>query len=192
MSSLRGVRSAALLPSAVLALAAFAAFAACVLPAPVSAAASGRPSAVYAAPTVVLDDSNFDALVGVAGARWVVEFYADWCGHCSRLAPLVQALAERVEESKAKAGDAIAADDWFNIRVGVINVDQSPGLAVRFKIAGIPRLFVIDGPDVRGFPPQHHADLAATLEAGTWKTEPIISGGILSPLGYPYVRTAAI
>ena len=74
----------------------------------------------------------------------------------------------------------------------VINVDQSPGLAVRFKIAGIPRLFVIDGPDVRGFPPQHHADLAATLEAGTWKTEPIISGGILSPLGYPYGRAQRI
>ena len=180
-------RSRSALPAAVLVLAAFSAFASfsLLLPSVSAASSSSRPSAVYAAPTVVLDDSNFDALVGAAGARWVVEFYADWCGHCSRLAPLVQALAERVEESKAKAGDAIAADDWFNVRVGVINVDQSPGLAVRFKIAGIPRLFVIDGPDVRGFPPQHHADLAATLEAGTWKTEPIISGGILSPLGYP-------
>ena len=60
----------------------------------------------------------------------LVDFWASWCGPCKMLAPLVASTAEKYE-GKAK--------------VGKINVDEEPTLAMQFGITGIPALVVFKG-----------------------------------------------
>jgi len=144
-----------------------------------------RPSELYEAPLVQLNDSNFDALVGLPGTRWVVEFYADWCGHCNNLAPSYQEMANRIEQLKVEAADAGSevADAWYNISVGAVNVDRAPGLSVRFQITGIPRLFVIDGNTVYNFPAKQRSRVEQPLETGEWKSQSILQGTFIAPFG---------
>jgi thiol-disulfide isomerase/thioredoxin len=152
----------------------------------------GAPSSVYQPPVVALSDVDFDAVVGAPGTRWLVEFYADWCGHCAHLAPTVQALADRLQSGDRGDdgdGDATVPRGW---RVAVVDVDRSPGLAVRFQVAAIPRVFTIDdGAHVRALPlAQHGSDLANALASGAWQTEPASDAGWLHPLSAPYVPAA--
>jgi thioredoxin 1 len=72
-----------------------------------------------------LTDSNFDQETknGVV----LVDFWAEWCGPCRRLAPTVDALASEFE------GRAT---------VGKLNVDENPSVPGRFMIRGIPTLLL--------------------------------------------------
>jgi putative thioredoxin len=82
---------------------------------------------------------NFDAVV-VAGSRErtvVVDFWAEWCGPCRRLAPMLEALA--VELSGAFV-------------LAKINTDDNPELAQAFDVSGIPAVYAIrDAKVVNGF-----------------------------------------
>src|ERR1041384_8307873 len=70
-------------------------------------------------------DSNFDdeKKSGVV----LVDFWAEWCGPCRRLAPTVDALATEYD------GRATVAK---------LNVDEHPGVAQRFMVRGIPTLLL--------------------------------------------------
>lgn len=59
----------------------------------------------------------------------LIDFYADWCGPCRTIAPVVESLAE---EYKGRA------------RVVKVNVDESPDLAQAFGVMSIPTLVVTD------------------------------------------------
>ncbi len=64
----------------------------------------------------------------------LVDFYADWCGPCKMLAPVVEALAEEMKD----------------IAVYKVNVDEENELAVRFRVMSIPTLIVFkDGVQVK-------------------------------------------
>lgn len=63
----------------------------------------------------------------------LVDFYADWCGPCKAMGPVVEEL------SKTYAGKA---------KVGKINVDENQDVAVRYGIMSIPTLLIIKGGDV--------------------------------------------
>jgi thioredoxin 1 len=72
-------------------------------------------------------DSNFDSETksGVV----LVDFWAEWCGPCRRLAPTVEALAEEFDGK---------------VSVGKMNVDENPNVPTsRFQVRGIPTLVVL-------------------------------------------------
>ena len=78
-------------------------------------------------------DGDFDQVVIKANVPVLVDFWAEWCGPCKRLAPTV---------------DAVAADYAGKITVGKLNVDDNPNTAFRFQVRGIPTLLLFKGGQV--------------------------------------------
>ena len=71
---------------------------------------------------IKITDSNFEETVAGAQKPVLIDFYADWCGPCRMLAPVISEIAE-------------ARDD---IIVGKVNVDENPILSARFGVMSIP------------------------------------------------------
>ena len=86
------------------------------------------------AATVDVNDSNFETEIeGFKGVA-MVDFWATWCGPCRKIGPIVEEVAV---EYKGK------------IKVCKIDVDDAPGVAMRFGITGIPCLMIFkDGKKV--------------------------------------------
>jgi thioredoxin 1 len=72
-------------------------------------------------------DGNFDETVLKSGGPVLVDFWAEWCGPCKRLAPTV---------------DALATDYVGKVTIGKLNVDDNPNTASKFQIRGIPTLLL--------------------------------------------------
>ena len=71
------------------------------------------------------NESNFDAEVLQSDIPVFVDFYADWCGPCKMMSPVIDKLAEEF------AG---------RIKVGKVNVDENGDLAVKYGIMSIPNM----------------------------------------------------
>jgi len=72
-----------------------------------------------------LTDQNFDELVLKSDKPVLVDFWAEWCGPCRMVGPLVEELAKEYD------GRAV---------VGKLNVDHNPGVSMQFGIRNIPAL----------------------------------------------------
>ena len=83
---------------------------------------------------VNLSTSTFDESVLGSDSAVVVDFWAEWCGPCKSIAPILSEIA--VE----KAGE---------ITVAKINVDDHPEIAMRYKVMSIPTLLVFKDGDVQ-------------------------------------------
>jgi thioredoxin 1 len=72
-----------------------------------------------------ITDANFDELVLKSDKPVLVDFWAEWCGPCRMVGPVVE------EISKEYADTAV---------VGKVNVDNNPGISIKYGIRNIPAL----------------------------------------------------
>jgi thioredoxin 1 len=99
----------------------------------------------------VLTGTTFDEEVASSSVPLVVDFWAEWCGPCRMVAPVLE---------------AIAAEHGAKIRVAKLNVDDAPDVARRYEIMSIPTLLVFqDGiPKKRLVGAKGKAQLVSELE----------------------------
>lgn len=76
---------------------------------------------------IVITKENFEAEVLHADRPVLLDFYADWCGPCRMVGPIVAEIAEARSDTK----------------VGKINVDEQQELAAQFGVMSIPMLAVV-------------------------------------------------
>ena len=79
---------------------------------------------------LTLTEANFDSTTKESAVPVLVDFWAEWCAPCKRLAPTI---------------DAVALELDGKLAVGKLNVDDHPGVSSRFGIRGIPTMILFKG-----------------------------------------------
>lgn len=84
-----------------------------------------------------LNNTNFESEVIGSKEPVLVDFYANWCGPCKMMSPIIEELAEELQ-GRAK--------------VGKINVDENQDLALKYNVMSIPTLIIFrDGKEEKRF-----------------------------------------
>lgn len=78
-------------------------------------------------------DENFEAEVLTAESLTLVDFYADWCGPCKMMAPIIDELSKEYEGT---------------VKIGKLNVDDSPETSSKYRVMSIPTLLFIKNGEV--------------------------------------------
>ena len=79
---------------------------------------------------VELTDSNFEELVLKSDKPVLVDFWAEWCGPCRMVGPLVEELSKEYNEKAV---------------VGKVDVDTNPGISAKYGIRNIPTILFFKG-----------------------------------------------
>jgi thioredoxin 1 len=77
-----------------------------------------------------LSDATFDETIGAADKPVIVDFWAEWCGPCKMIGPVLEELASEQSDK---------------LQVAKLNVDDNPGVAMRYNVMSIPTLLVFQG-----------------------------------------------
>ena len=83
---------------------------------------------------LTLTDATFDESVGGSETPVLIDFWAEWCGPCKMISPVLEDIA------KEHAG---------RIQIAKLNVDDNPNIARRFEVMSIPTLLVIADGEVK-------------------------------------------
>ncbi len=82
---------------------------------------------------IEITDANFQELVLDAGQPAMIDFWAEWCGPCRMLTPVVKELSAEYEG---------------RVVVGKVDVDSNPGISMKYGIRNIPTLLFFKNGEV--------------------------------------------
>ena len=77
---------------------------------------------------MILTEKTFDETVATTEGLLLVDFWAQWCGPCRAIAPVL---------------DALVADSGGRVKLAKVNVDEEPVLAGRYEIRSIPTILMV-------------------------------------------------
>jgi thioredoxin 1 len=114
--------------------------------------ANTAPSAAGSGTIVHVTDASFEDDVVKAGRPVLLDFWAEWCGPCKMIAPM---LSEIADEYKDK------------VTIAKLNIDENPKVPQRFNVRGIPTLILFKNGQVEGqkVGALRKSDLAAFLDS---------------------------
>ncbi len=84
--------------------------------------------------TISVTDDNFDTEVLKSSKPILVDFWAEWCGPCKMIGPILEELGAELDDK---------------IKIVKVNVDENTQTAVKFSIRSIPTLMMIKGGEVQ-------------------------------------------
>lgn len=82
---------------------------------------------------VYLTDDSFEDEVVNAEGPVLVDYWADWCGPCKMIAPILDEIAEEYKDK---------------VKIAKLNIDENPGTPPKYGIRGIPTLMLFKGGNV--------------------------------------------
>jgi len=84
-----------------------------------------------------INEGNFEDEVLKSEKMALVDFYADWCGPCRMMSPIIDEIAEELQDS---------------VKVGKVNVDENQELAIKYDVMSIPTIIIFkNGMPVKTF-----------------------------------------
>ena len=74
-----------------------------------------------------INEQNFENEVLKSEEMVLIDFYADWCGPCKMMSPVIDKIAEELNGS---------------VKVGKVNIDENQELAIKYQVMSIPTIMI--------------------------------------------------